>query len=291
MIRRNVLLEPKAATAFITGVWRLKDPELFPWSGRDGLSIYDFFVFWHEQALTLSTPPGQRERNAAHSGPAFLPWHRYMLVRFESFLRQALDDDDVRIPYWDWAAGAALDDPTESRLWQAELMGQFEGSAWTVRLESDPRDGMQRVAGRSLSRALGAQLSLPSRSEVRAVVNLENSYDSPPYDESASGARNRIELLHNRVHMWVGGDMMFATSPNDPTFYLHHANVDRIWSAWSRAHPDAGYRPREMEDDELLFHRIDDPLHTYFEESVTPRMMLDHAAAYEYDTLNDLIVE
>ena len=291
MIRHNVLLEPKAATDFITGVWRLKDPDLFPWPARDGLSIFDFFVFWHEQAMMLSTPPGQRERNAAHSGPVFLPWHRYMLVRFESFLRQALDDDDFRVPYWDWAAGAELDDPTESRLWQAELMGQFENSTWTVRLQPDPRDGMQRVAGRSLSRALGAQVSLPSRSEVRAVVNLETVYDSPPYDDSASGARNRIELLHNRVHVWVGGDMMFATSPNDPAFYLHHANVDRIWSAWSRAHPDVGYRPRETEADDLLFHRIDDPMHTYFEESVTPRMMLDHAAAYEYDTLNDLVAE
>lgn len=38
---------------------------------------------------------------------------------------------------------------------------------------------------------------------------------------------------HNRGHNFVGGIMgnpMF--SPRDPLFWLHHANVDRIWNDW-----------------------------------------------------------
>jgi len=38
---------------------------------------------------------------------------------------------------------------------------------------------------------------------------------------------------HNRGHNFVGGIMgnpMF--SPRDPLFWLHHANVDRIWNEW-----------------------------------------------------------
>src|SRR5829696_1697483 len=38
--------------------------------------------------------------------------------------------------------------------------------------------------------------------------------------------------MHNQVHVWIGGDMGPATSPNDPVFYLNHCNVDRIWEAW-----------------------------------------------------------
>jgi tyrosinase len=37
--------------------------------------------------------------------------------------------------------------------------------------------------------------------------------------------------LHNQVHAWIGRGMGLASSPNDPVFYLHHCNVDRIWFA------------------------------------------------------------
>jgi len=58
--------------------------------------------------------------------------------------------------------------------------------------------------------------------------------------------------LHSTVHPWVGGiqvipnqqnpdgppekvirgTMIWSTSPNDPVFFLNHANVDRIWHQW-----------------------------------------------------------
>ncbi len=38
---------------------------------------------------------------------------------------------------------------------------------------------------------------------------------------------------HNRGHNWVGGIMSNPMdSPMDPLFYMHHANIDRIWSEW-----------------------------------------------------------
>ncbi|MEW9613255.1 tyrosinase family protein [Shinella sp. S4-D37] len=48
-------------------------------------------------------------------------------------------------------------------------------------------------------------------------------------------------LLHGTVHMWVGGTTREGhpgsladtlTSPNDPVFWLHHANTDRIAETW-----------------------------------------------------------
>lgn len=63
--------------------------------------------------------------------------------------------------------------------------------------------------------------------------------------------------FHNMVHGWVGGSlsssgarpvirgtMVLPTSPNDPIFFLHHANVDRLWAAWQAAHPGKTYEPR-----------------------------------------------
>jgi tyrosinase len=57
----------------------------------------------------------------------------------------------------------------------------------------------------------------------------------------------RCEGLHSSMHFIFGSqtgiglpgaDMGDASySPNDPTFYLHHANMDRIWQKWKDFHP------------------------------------------------------
>ena len=44
-----------------------------------------------------------------------------------------------------------------------------------------------------------------------------------------------LELYHNRPHVWVGGTMVTYSSPADPIFWLHHANIDRIWSLWPKS--------------------------------------------------------
>lgn len=65
--------------------------------------------------------------------------------------------------------------------------------------------------------------------------------------------------LHNVVHTWVGGVItpnaegprVFGTmtvplaSPNDPVFFLHHANIDRLWAEWQQVHGYDSYQPRK----------------------------------------------
>ena len=66
--------------------------------------VYDQFVAIHEGVTSLA---GRATRDGAHSGPAFLPWHREYLLRFEKQL-QAFDPD-VSIPYWKWDSGVPTD--------------------------------------------------------------------------------------------------------------------------------------------------------------------------------------
>jgi len=61
--------------------------------------------------------------------------------------------------------------------------------------------------------------------------------------------------LHGTGHQWVGGvvdkpsgggglgTMVSSTSPNDPVFFLHHADVDRIWARWQARHGVRTYNP------------------------------------------------
>jgi tyrosinase len=296
MIRHNFLTNATAAQNFIEGVTRLKDPAQFPWPGQPALSIYDVFVFWHHQSMMLMTPPGQADRNAAHSGPAFLPWHRYFLITLEGFLQQAVNDTNFRIPYWDWNADADLPNPSTSPIWDIANLGQFVGANWRVRLAMNAATGNLQPVERSLQRNLGAGGALPTRQQVRTAVRDQTVYDQTPFNSSSpGGARNHVEgwigsaRIHNNVHVWVGGDMQLSSSPNDPIFFLHHCNVDRIWAAWQEKPPAVPYVPDTTAPDTLQFHRIDDALYSVFEETVTPRGMLDYKRYYEYDTLTDLV--
>ncbi|KAE8241654.1 hypothetical protein A4X13_0g7325 [Tilletia indica] len=39
---------------------------------------------------------------------------------------------------------------------------------------------------------------------------------------------------HSAIHRAFGGDMLLPQSANDPAFFLHHANVDRLWWLWQK---------------------------------------------------------
>ena len=96
MIRRNFLTDATTAQQYIDGVTRLKDPGQFPWPGQAGLSMYDVFVFWHHQSMMLMTPPGQNDRNAAHSGPARRTFPPFAEERHTAALHVSGDERVVR---------------------------------------------------------------------------------------------------------------------------------------------------------------------------------------------------
>ena len=47
-----------------------------------------------------------------------------------------------------------------------------------------------------------------------------------------NGILNPPSRMHNQGHVWTGGTMLSMTSPNDPAFFYHHANVDRLYQRW-----------------------------------------------------------
>lgn len=74
-----------------------------------------------------------------------------------------------------------------------------------------------------VTRGPNTRITLPEQSDVLDAYSKTNYLDFT----------TKLEDMHNTVHRWVGGTMdnlMF--SPRDPMFWLHHANVDRIWSTW-----------------------------------------------------------
>lgn len=257
------------------------------------LSTYDLFVFWHVVAMRFPFPPG----NAAHSGPIFLPWHRMYLIRLEQELQRVLRDSDFGLPYWDWALDgmiSPLSQQWQTDLWRASALGESRGQVRSgaladleVRIEM-VGNTLWSVRPRRLERQAGRDIpSLPDLSDVANALS-EAVYDRAPWGLSARGHRNRLEgwlngpQLHNRVHVWVGGDMGPGSSPNDPVFFLNHCNVDRIWEAWM-ARAGRQYQPRNNQGPRG--HRLGDSMIAILGESLRPADVLDPFEWYGYDSL------
>lgn len=95
-----------------------------------------------------------------------------------------------------------------------------------------------------LRRQFGPDSGLPTAEQVDECLQ-QTPYDSPPWNrQSKPSFRNFLEgVIHNPVHGWVGGNMAILSSPNDPVFFLHHGNTDRLWAMWQHWNSDA-YLPK-----------------------------------------------
>ncbi|MFD5325433.1 tyrosinase family protein [Streptomyces sp. NPDC127092] len=243
---------------------------------------YDTFVTTHNAFIMGDTDTGDR---VGHRSPSFLPWHRRFLLEFERALQSV--DATVTLPYWDWTA----DRTSRSSLWAPDFLGGTgrardgqvldgafarSGNRWTINVRVDGRDYLRRDLG-----AGGRQL--PTRAEVDSVLAME-TYDTAPWNSSSEGFRNHLEgwrgvNLHNRVHVWVGGQMATGVSPNDPVFWMHHAFVDKLWAEWQARHPKSPYLPAAGTPNVVDLHDTMRPWN-----DVTPADMLDHTAHYTFDT-------
>lgn len=326
--RRNIVTNPAARDDFRQGVTALKGEatgletggiaEILHPAGvaSQPLSTWDLFVLWHAMAMNQSQGGG---RNAAHSGPAFLPWHRWMLLLLEFQFQRVLGQPDFGLPYWDWAADgeAAPGDQANQPLWSDDWIGGDGNVAGNVVDGPFTLANGFRVVIRSdflgqiwatqsaLRRRLGASsATLPDKADV-ANAMAQDDYDAAPWNASSdtTGFRNRLEgwarlddsgtgeppNLHNRVHVWIGGDMGPATSPNDPAFFLNHSNVDRLWAAWQDENPAAPYRPpgSSPANDALFRHRRGDPAFSVLTDfEPLNSQLLDVSQFYDYDSLS-----
>ncbi len=283
-VRKNqAKLTPAEKAAFVAAVKKLKS------DNPGGLSTYDAFVRQHLNAFLMG------EIDPAHNGPAFGPWHREYLRRFELALQRAANDPNLGLPYWDWT----VDNTPNASLWRDDFMGG-NGVGADQRVISGPfafSTGQWPLVVRDpgvredfLQRSFGGMGRLPTRADVDAARRV-TPYDSAPWNFGSNGAwsfRWVLEVrVHNIGHMWVGGSMMAMASPNDPVFWLHHCNIDRLWADWQDDHRTEPYLPPSGTPGVVAGHGLDDPMPPWTSEPgpPTPRSVLEHRAlGYVYDT-------
>lgn len=199
---------------------------------------------WRARGLIQDseTLPTQAEQNemwdqCQHAGWYFLPWHRGYLAAFESIIAwkivQLGGPADWKLPYWNYFDTSN----TNARRFPQSFTEPFlpDGS-------SNALSWWARSSTLSLSTSLtGADITLDAMKlrVFTAEVGAGALGGSPTgfTQFGPNGSAGALELdPHNTVHVMVGGLGGIMTDPNyaalDPLFWLHHCNIDRLWSAW-----------------------------------------------------------
>ena len=153
----------------------------------------------------------------------FLPWHRMYLYFLEAAIRK-YSNPAFALPFWDY------EDPTQRALPAA------------FRTPATPANVLY-VSARNPQINAGAQLQPSTVSTTNAMSKIPfatsasaNNFGSqivaaPSHLTSPHGALESTP--HDAVHVAIGGWMgQVNLAARDPIFWLHHANIDRLWNTW-----------------------------------------------------------
>lgn len=149
-------------------------------------------------------------RSSQHNNGLFLPWHRQQLAHLERIVARLSGHESFAMPYWDWQEHRFL--PS----WIADPASPL--------YERDRARGVE-----TLDFAAARWAESPYKATL-ASDGFETFCGRLP-----EGAGMVEGYGHNHIHQLIGGAMKHPrTSAQDPMFWLHHSNVDRVWATWHR---------------------------------------------------------
>ena len=193
-----------------------------------------------------------------HQSWYFLPWHRGYLAAFEEIVRAAIVSDggpaDWALPYWNYSASTPAEARTLPDAFDAPSLP--DGSKNPLRVERRFGSGTRPIridADLVLLTALQDGVFEGGESDIPpGFGGPETLFHHGPESDTTNGS---VEgMPHNVIHGAIGGSApgrnpndwrnaglmsMPMTAALDPIFWLHHANIDRLWSVWLR---DARHR-------------------------------------------------
>ena len=230
---------PEVLVAYEEAVGRLR--ALDPPTGRPtNQRGWRFLAAIHGRATAAGTADTSNPlwSKCQHGSWYFLPWHRMYLLAFELIVQDILEDDTWSLPYW-----YALDPDDRSK---AVLPPAFRDQTQPNNLRTDRRSVLAN-SGRPLpnrSDSVIAALEAEEFSSTEGVATFGGGERARP--SFNGGERGLLEgVPHGGVHGWVGDDIdaqgnvirqgwmgSFFTAGLDPVFWLHHANIDRLWQVW-----------------------------------------------------------
>ena len=169
------------------------------------------------------------------SSADFAIWHRAYLHFFERTLRAMSGDPSLALPYWDYGS-------EEGRVFPAIFAPKYLDRANSI---ENPLFHPNREA--SFARGLlEISAAIGQAPKTAASSTFFHAVGAPGFGGDALDSdHTQIGLLeqrpHNDIHLAVGGVIDDAngamaeitTAAFDPVFWVHHANIDRLWARWA----------------------------------------------------------
>jgi tyrosinase len=150
----------------------------------------------------------------------FLPWHRMFVLYFECIIRSVSECSTFTLPYWNYSVNNSTI--------RGVIPPEFTRPA-------DPVYGALYVAGRNPGVNAGQPIQAGQPGDPLSTSALAEC----PYTQSGLDPGFCAQLdggLHGNIHVLVGNSENMGSVPfaaNDPIFWMHHCNIDRLWASWS----------------------------------------------------------
>ena len=187
-------------------------------------------------------PAGARWDSCEHGSWHFLPWHRVYLHHFERIMRDEIVAGSAAprtwaLPFWNYSDTS----PPDVR----SLPPAFRA---TTTCRTEPAEPALRVNQRGPNINAGSRIprvgATPRRHVAETAFTLASSLAASaggPATSARTGAAGRGSWRTTRTASSMStsaastpvGYMSASRPPaQDPIFWLHHANIDRLWEAW-----------------------------------------------------------
>ncbi|KAJ3169358.1 hypothetical protein HK101_011487 [Irineochytrium annulatum] len=189
---------------------------------QDG-SLYEDFSYVHNYNV-----------GRIHQVAQFLPWHRAYLMLFQLALQRYCGYSD-QLPYYDWSLDSQH--PENAVVWSGQSFGGDGTQSTNYCVPDGIFVGVRDVVGHPGGSCLLRQFNL-GQNMMSAQYTPEQIASIIDSSSNFKDFTSAVYVPHAAFHNGVGGDMAnMGASPEDPIFYLHHANVDRIWYIWQQQNP------------------------------------------------------
>lgn len=194
-------------------------------------------------------PPGPdqtRYWNACqHGGAFFLPWHRFYLALFERIVGAEIvaagGPADWGLPYWDYSESLATSPHARALPPDFRQPAAPANPLYVAQRRTAANNGLAFATSPDVS--ISCLASTPFAAAAAAANHgFAGQLGSPNHNGGGPGS---LEFTpHGSMHNAIGGTKpgacwmsSFDTAALDPIFWLHHANIDRLWEVWRSRHP------------------------------------------------------
>ncbi|QVL30804.1 tyrosinase family protein [Telmatocola sphagniphila] len=184
-----------------------------------------------------------------HGNWWFLPWHRGYLYYFERIIQKMSGDPSFYLPYWSWdtAGQNALPAPFRALQYQMTPNALYDAQRGDAAnsgqpLRPNPEAGTTGSFAMDWNQAKQTAAFTNQYPELSFGGIKVAKTQLPTRPDSTDNHGVMESRAHDLIHDAVSGDMGDPrTAARDPIFWLHHANVDRLWNRWldDRTHQNA----------------------------------------------------